>query len=1129
MPVTSGKWYCEIELSAVGIALIGVGHLKYDYTTELGLKDGEIGWYQADGTLRINNTTGNLYGESFNNGDILGIALDMDNSRVYFSLNGVWQRGGTPETFGLPAATSLPSPCQILLSTHTTARVTGKINYGQYEFKHKPPSLYRPLGNSSDYEIDYSAVFDGFTGNGFLSKNYTSVGNRKKWTFSTWFKQASQGSMKIFGTAVTTDTSGAAIRFDSTDFAALVTEVVVSGTTYSQKTIAEYRDCKWHHLVWQSDTTQSTDIDRLKIFVDGKLVDNYESGATYPPQNSELDINTTTLKHYVGVYESLWARGICLAETHFIDGSTVDPVYFGTFKNNYWVPKEYSGSYGSNGFYLDYSNASDMGNDTSGNNNDYTKEEGPIQRILDTPTNDYCVWDRFAFYDNGSSRDIGATYSGSVEWFSLTSSTNFNGCYGTSLPYSGKYYWEIRASTYGPEYDYWMTGVGDNTGTHNYAIRRSDGYIANFNSGSNSATWSAHGSEITSSDVLCVAYDVGNNKLWFGKNGTWFNSGNPVNGTNPSYTLPSTGFRPFVGDLGGGDQDRASRVIGDFGQFGFKHTPPTGFKALSSQNFAEVTYTGDEYNILLNSDKAGTYTVISNVGKTVTTNSGIASSTWRTILANALVPDNTNSYWEVVVNRPDIGVGIATADAGLETWPGADAYGWMYSSYDGKKYHNGTGESYGDTVTSGSVIGIAVSRSNGSATIFFSKDGVWQNSAGGYTAYSGITDDIYPVFGVYNSASDVAGELTVNFGESGFYYPIPDGYKAFNHKYNTETNDFKPFSAKWLADKVSGHDYGFGLELYTGNSTNETKNIVFTDFKPDLIWIKNRSTDGDSHVILDKVRGFNREFRPDINSTGGFHEALEAQGVQEVRTNNFILGSQTARYNTNNENHVAWYWKSDPKWGVEIIEFVGDGSTPRQIPHNLGKVPEFWFVRNRERDETNWYVYHKNLSATIPQNKYLTLNTDGAVLDATSVWADTAPTSTHITVGNADGVNHSGEGQMMFLFTSIEGFSKMGTYKGNLIADGPFIYTGFRPAFIITKGVTSAKDWRMFDTKRIGYNNKNYLLRPATAGNETVENSIDIFSNGFKLTSTDGNSNGSNITFMYAAFAEQPIKYANAR
>jgi hypothetical protein len=355
--------------------------------------------------------------------------------------------------------------------------------------------------------------------------------------------------------------------------------------------------------------------------------------------------------------------------------------------------------------------------------------------------------------------------------------------------------------------------------------------------------------------------------------------------------------------------------------------------------------------------------------------------------------------------------------------------------------------------------------------------------------------------------------------------------KPLNAVLSSDSRDFHPMSAKYLPEKVTGYDYGFGVQLYTGNSTGETKNIVPSDFKPNIIWIKNRSA-GDSNVLLDDVRGWVREFRPDLDYEEGvteFHEAIRADGVQDATPNKIVIGNQPALYNTNGENHVTWYWKTGSKWGIEVIEFIGNGSTPRQITHHLGKVPEFWFVRNRERNNASWVAYHKNLHATIPQNKYLLLNKDGAVSDGTNVWADTAPTSTQITLGSSTSVNGNGNALVLYVFTGIDGFSKFGTYTGNNNVNGPFVYTGFRPAYILTKGISASKDWRIFDVERLGYNNKNYVLRTATSSAEASENSVDIYSNGFKLTSTDGNSNAAGATFMYAAFAEQPMKYANAR
>ena len=1135
MPVTSGKWYCEITLSAVGDALVGIGHLGYEWNTELGLKDGEIGWYQPDGTLRINNTTGNLYGYSFNGNEVLGIALDMDNNRVYFSLNGVWQRGGTPETLGLPAATGLPSPCQIIVSTHGTGQVTGTINYGQYDFKHRPPSVFLPLGDYYDYNIGKSIRVTGSSSEGYLAKTFSSSGNRKTWTFSTWFKYASSSAgTKLFGTPIVLNTSGTDITLYST-FGSIAFNFTESSTSYNIQTVAEYRDARWHHLVVQLDTTNATSSDRIKFYVDGKRVEDFTATPTYPSQNTNLDINLSTLTHQIG--SATLTNGVQLSETIFVDGHVVDPIFFGKFKDNMWVPIDYDtnyGLYGSNGFYLDYSNNSNLGNDVSGNNNNFTVTAGSVKGLTDSPTSHFCVLERESFYNNGSSsKDLGTIQHNGLSWQN-TSSSNFNGCYGTHGIFAGKLYWEVftkdgDATNKGN----WMAGVADAANLYHYVARRSDGAVATFTEESNSATWSGIGASIGNSDTLCVAYDADSNKLWFGKNGTWFNSGNPATGANPSRTVGYAGCRPFVGDLG----SSGSSYVGiNFGQDSFNYTPPTGFKSVSYKNMDRPANYGDYTGTTpycLDGSKSDPDILVYNDSKTISTVSG---SAWKTILANQPLPTNGTYkytddlyyyYWEVTVTGTGyVTIGIADSSVNLNNYLGSDEHGWSYYSGNGNTYHNATSSTYGNSYTADDVIGVAVGMdSSGNVSkLLFRKNGTWQNSA--TPAYTNISGTLYPAFSVYDSDSN----LEVNFGEKGFSCDMLVG-KPLNAILGSDARDFHPMSAKYLPETTAGYDYGFDLELYTGNSRGETKTSVPVNFKPDLIWIKNRSA-GDSNVLLDSVRGWQREFRPDVDYESGvteFHEALDSHGVQNVKSNIVIVGSRQARYNTNGENHVVWYWKSDPDWGIEVIEYLGDGTTPRQISHNLGKVPEFWFVRNRQRNDAYWYTYHKNLNSTIPQNKYLRLNSDGAVGDSTALWADTAPTSTYITVGSHASVNRSGNAHVLYLFTGIDGFSKFGTYTGNLNANGPFIYTGFRPAFIITKGISGSKDWRTFDVKRLGYNCKNYLLRAAVAAAEASENSVEIYSNGFKLTSTDGNSNGSAVTFMYAAFAEQPMKYANAR
>ena len=1132
MLVDSGKWYCEITFEKAGTGLVGVGSINYEWNTELGLKDGEIGWYQPDGTLRINNTTGNLYGYSFSDGDVVGIALDMNNNRVYFSLNGVWQRGGTPETVGQPAAAGLPSPCQIIASTHGTAQFKGTINYGQYDFKHQPPSLFLPLGDYYDYNISNSIRTSSSSDEGYLSKTFGSAGNRKKWTLSTWFKNNGPGSdTTIFGTPITLTTSGTAVSLKST-FGALSFTFIESSTTKYLDTLPEFRDAKWHHLVTVVDTTQSTESDRVRLYVDAKRITDFTT-ENYPSQNVDLDVNTTNLAHNIGSAST--KTGLQVAETIFVDGHAMDPVFFGTYKDNMWVPLDYDtnyGVYGSNGFYLNYSNSSARGEDSSGNNNDFTVTAGSVVGLTDTPTTHFCVLNQESFYNDGSAKNFGTTKHNGLSWTN-TSSTNFNGCYGTHGMWAGKYYWEVftkdgDATNKGN----WMAGLA-NTSNTQYVLKRSDGTIASFAEKSTTATWSSHGSAIGNSDTLCVAYDADSGKIWFGKNGTWFSSGNPATGANPAFTA-SAGGRPFVGDLG----SSGTSYIGiNFGQYSFNYTPPTGFVGVSYKNMTKPSNYGDYEGTTpycLDGSKSGSDVIVYNDSKSITTVSGTA---WKTILTNLPLPAINDYkftdglsyyYWEATLKGAgEVVVGIADASVNLDSFIGVDTHGWGYSSWDGKIYHNSVGSTYGDSCTTDDVIGVAVGidSSNNVAKLLFSKNGVWQNS--GTPAYTSLSGTLYPAFAVYRETA----KLEINFGETPFKNEMPIAKPLACIK-STDNRDFHPFSASYLPATMAGYDYGFDLSLYTGNSTGEAKNIIDANFKADLVWIKNRTSGDDSNILFDYIRGWNREFRPDLGYESGvteFHEALEQEGIQDVTANRIITSKQTARYNTNNEKHVAWYWKSDPDWGMEVISFLGDGTTPRQISHNLGKVPEFWFVRNRERDDAYWYVYHKDLDATIPQNKYLQLQTDAAAGDSTALWADTAPTSTYFTVGNHNSVNRSGNEIMFYLFTSIKGFSKMGFYIGNESVNGPFVYTGFRPAYIMTKAVGAAKDWRTFDVKRIGYNNKNYVLRCAVKTAEAAEDSVEIFSNGFKLTSTDTNSNRADTRHIYIAFAEQPIKYSNAR
>jgi len=334
-------------------------------------------------------------------------------------------------------------------------------------------------------------------------------------------------------------------------------------------------------------------------------------------------------------------------------------------------------------------------------------------------------------------------------------------------------------------------------------------------------------------------------------------------------------------------------------------------------------------------------------------------------------------------------------------------------------------------------------------------------------------------------------------------------------------------------DKPS--DY-FSTKLYTGNGS--TNAITGVGFQPDWVWIKNRP-DARDHQIYDSVRGTTKVIGSDRTSA----EATVSNGLTAFGSDGFTVGADS-NVNDNGDSHVAWNWlasnttasntqgditstvSANTTSGFSIVSYTGTGSTAT-VGHGLGATPSMIIIKERN-NATSWIVYHhKNTSA--PATDYLLLNSTQATDDYADYFNDTEPTSSVFTIDTAGDINGSSDTYIAYCFAEKKGFSKFGSYTGNGNADGTFVYTGFKPAFVIRKVTSASSDWLMQDNKRSesgGSNQiRNYLFpnsSQAEVSNQDYFN-IDFLSNGFKMRSTDGGANGSGQTYIYMAFAENPF------
>ena len=329
----------------------------------------------------------------------------------------------------------------------------------------------------------------------------------------------------------------------------------------------------------------------------------------------------------------------------------------------------------------------------------------------------------------------------------------------------------------------------------------------------------------------------------------------------------------------------------------------------------------------------------------------------------------------------------------------------------------------------------------------------------------------------------------------------------------------------------------FNTVLYTGNGG--TQSITGVDFRPDWTWIKERNT-GVSHQIFDVIRGATKRIYPDSTSA----ENTNADSLTAFDSDGFSLGNAGST-NGNSDTYVSWNWKANGAGssnsngsitssvsvnttaGFSIVSYTGTGSVAT-VGHGLGVVPQMYIVKNRDYAE-QWDVYFEDLGAT----KNLSLDSNAAAATQASRWNNTAPTNQVFTVGTSESVNNSGDNLIAYCFSEIKGYSKFGSYtgNGNSSGNGPFIYTGFKPAFVVYKNASAVYHWGMYDNKREPFNVCEDLLFPNLSNAESTGDGrkIDMLSNGFKVrvTSDTNNINGSGNTIIYWAFAENPIVGTN--
>jgi hypothetical protein len=541
-----------------------------------------------------------------------------------------------------------------------------------------------------------------------------------------------------------------------------------------------------------------------------------------------------------------------------------------------------------------------------------------------------------------------------------------------------------------------------------------------------------------------------------------------------------------------------------------------------------------------------------------------SSGSFEPVIAT-ISPNSGKWYWEYRAGqgggssygRPAIATSEQTVVKNEDLSGGQSGQvGVLFLANDGQKRINGSSTSYGNAVSQHDIVQVALDCDNGA--VYFGINNTWQNSGDPtsgssktgaaltagiqnvdidilHTRYVGGGVDQYN-FGqddTFGGAITAAGNADGN-GHGVFKYSPPSGYLALCSANLPISDDIDPAQTD---DDYPGKQ--FAPILYTGNGTSNNA-ITGLGFQPDLVWTKNRGNVADySNALVDSSRGRAKvlysqrtDAEPSDSGASDDLKSFDSDGFTVGTGNNISINANTHTYvgwcwranggttSTNEEGNHDCTLQANPKAGFSIMTLGNYTSASGvTIGHGLDKAPSFYIHKSRANSGA-WHVYHSGIGAT----KALVLNTTAAQATAIGYWANTEPTADVLSLGNTFAGTGNG---VVYAWAEVEGYSKFGTYIGNGDADGPFIYTGFKPAMYFVKIASAVNNWFTYDILREGYNEENETL---SWNNNTVEDNTyehDIYSNGFKARDSNNATNQSGQTFIYGAWADVPFKYNN--
>ena len=488
---------------------------------------------------------------------------------------------------------------------------------------------------------------------------------------------------------------------------------------------------------------------------------------------------------------------------------------------------------------------------------------------------------------------------------------------------------------------------------------------------------------------------------------------------------------------------------------------------------------------------------------------------WRHRMCTIALPSTGKWYWECKI--PDAGAdasngymtGIAYPITFTSTQDVNSNSTGMYGRQGTEKYLNDSSNPVDSDFTSVSDNDILQYAYDADGEkLYTGKNNTWEESANPSTGanpnWTSVAAGAIPFVGSYGNNLRVL----VNFGQQGFIYTPPTGYKTLS-------------TANLPDPTIKNPSKYFNTGTYTG--TGSSNAITGLGFQPDHVIIKMRNTANQDFQNFDAVRGANKVLRWNTQETSD----TQTTRFTSFDSDGFTVGTENIT-NQSSKNFVYWAWKESATAGFDMVKYTGNGSSPRTVSHSLGVVPELYIIKNMETNSTIWVVGKKTLDAD--ENVFISSADDDE--NAVNYWASTRPTSSVFTVNDNDAVNKNGEEHIAYLWASVEGMCKVGNYTGNNATDGEFLHLGFRPSFFMVKNTNDNEHWGIYDDAR-NYNPDNPYLVPSGYNNgvELSDRDITLLSNGIKFNSSNNmiNANEGGSAYIYLAMARSPFKYANAR